>query len=294
MRAAGVNALLSFLMRSSVFRALVREQSSSSADYLYAAITEFYRTGSVNIKFPQSRPSVTPQAFDQHMQNCECVWFNWVRANKPQVSAEGLKLLDVGCGQGYSGHHFCSFGYKVTAVSGNPEELVECSLRGMETIQCEMHRIPRPAASFDAVLASHVLEHSVAPMLLLWELRRLLKPSGIMYVYLPLPIDAEPRRDFPDSYDEANDCYRIEADENAVGKIRELSYYTYGFTPHIFVLTYWQWRWLFKQTGFDHIASAIETPDGVMDPEKALAKLQNRPHHCNQLFILRRSETLPG
>lgn len=174
-------------------------------------------------------------------------------------------------------------------MSGSAEELAECARRGMKTVECEMHQMPLPSGQYDAILASHVLEHSVAPMLLVWEMKRLLKPGGIFYINLPLPIDAEPRRDFPENYVPETDSYIFESDESHRAKVPEMSYYSYGFTPHVFVLTYWQWRWVFRQAGLEHLGSTIEMADGRhVDPNEALKELGTRPHHCNQLFLLRK------
>lgn len=289
LNALQIERFFRLLLKSAAFRRLLRESTDSPSDYLYSSLMDFYRAGSTESHFPQSPPELLPENFARHMAVCECSWFEWFKKRSPHTQGTGLRLVDVGCGPGFLGHHFVHYGYNVTAVSGSPEELAECSRRGMTTVECEMHQMPLPSGEFDAILASHVLEHSVAPMLLLWEMKRLLKPEGIFYINLPLPIDAEPRRDYPEYHVPETDSYIMEVDESHRTTVPELAHYAYGFPAHIFVLTYWQWRWVFRQAGLEHLDSCIEFPDGrQVDPNAALEELAGRPHHCNQFFLLRK------
>lgn len=288
-RLLGIEKLLGMLLKINSVRSLLRRQLDGSSSFFYSSLVDFYRAGSTGVTFPAPPKALLAEQFDSHREQCACGWFHWMEANTPQKGAQGMKLVDVGCGPGHIGQHMSWLGYKITAVSGNPEELLECQKRGMTPVQCEMHSIPLPNASFDAALASHVLEHSVAPMVLLWEIARLLKPGGILYVALPLPIDGQPCDDFPESYDPKTDTYDFHPDEYGNASNPVLTYYTYGFPPHIFVLTYWQWRWVFRQAGFEHVASGVECPGGiVISPEEALRTPSRSPQHRNQLFILRR------
>ena len=45
--------------------------------------------------------------------------------------------------------------------------------------------IPLPAASFDVVIASQVLEHIVRQKRFIREIRRVLKPGGRTYIFVP-------------------------------------------------------------------------------------------------------------
>lgn len=284
-------AFFRFLLRFRFAREALARASPDAESYRNARIEKFYQEGSVGITFPQAPPEMTPQAFPQYMDTTPSPWFEWFKAHTPIPQAQGHRLLDVGSGPGFIGQHFQWLGYKITALTGSPSEQQECRERGMDILEGDMHAIALPTSSFDAVLASHVLEHSVSPLFLLWEFHRILKPQGLVFVNLPLPIDAEPRRDFPEIYDPETDTYRFECDRLGRASIPEITYYSYGFPPHLFVLTPYQWKWLFRQAGFQTLAACIETPQGEhLDLEPALEKLGRRPHHCNQLFLLRRKD----
>jgi SAM-dependent methyltransferase len=56
---------------------------------------------------------------------------------------------------------------------------------GKDTLICEAAQIAVEDASYDFVLASHVLEHCANPLKVLQEWRRVLKPSGVLFMVLP-------------------------------------------------------------------------------------------------------------
>jgi SAM-dependent methyltransferase len=282
---------MAFLLRYRVFRDAMAQASPDSEAFRRSRIEKFYQEGSVGITFPKSPPEMAPAVFARYMETTKSPWFEWMRTHTPVKDVTNHKLLDVGSGPGFIGQHFQWLGYRITALTGNESERIECEQRGMDTIICDMHNMPIPSGTYDAVLASHVLEHSVAPMFLLWEIWRVLKPGGLVFVNLPLPIDAEPRRDHPEIWDEATDTYRFVSDSLGRNLIPEATYYTYGFPPHLFVLTPYQWKWIFRQAGFRTLAACIETPSGDhWEIEDGLNRLGRQPHHCNQLFVLQREE----
>lgn len=271
-----------------VFREAMLGELGETEGSFRTALERFYREGSANAVFPQSPPELRPETFAEHFPKCECRWWRWMRESLP--AAEGKTILDIGCGPGFIGHHFAAAGCTVTGLTGAEPEIEECRRRGFRILQCDMHAIPVPAGTFDYVLASHVLEHSIAPFVMLEEIRRILKPGGLLFVNLPHPIDAEPRRDHPECYEAETDEYHFAANLRSEAVHPHLTYYSYGFRPHVFVLTYWQWRWAFRQARFTHMRSAIDHPDrGVLEPtDELLKELRDRPHHANQLFVLRK------
>ena len=291
MRITQLSKLFNLLLKSSFFRRLLREATDSSMDYIYSLILDQYRAGSVNTLFHKSRPEWLPENFDKHFSTCKCSWFNWMKNKLSEMNHTGLKLIDIGSGCGFISHHFLKLGYQVTALSGNAEELTECKKRGMRTLQTDMHHTNIPSSTFDVALVSHVLEHSVAPLILLWEIKRILKPGGLLHIHLPYPIDGNVANDYPDIYDKENDCYKVELDEFNFCTNPVLSRYTYGSPLHIFVLSYWQWRWVFKNAGFEYIDSALELPDGsLINPEHFHKNQHNSPLPSQQIFILKKHQ----
>jgi SAM-dependent methyltransferase len=96
-------------------------------------------------------------------------------------------LLDVGCGAGFDAAYFAKRGKKVTAITANPTPAqTQYALENSFTIQhTDMNNLSFENASFDAVLCKHVLEHSISPLASLFELRRVLRPEGYLFLVLP-------------------------------------------------------------------------------------------------------------
>lgn len=288
----GCYRIASTLLKFSAVRSLLLQHCQFQTETIRTAIASAYAFGSAEATFPQSSSEMAPENFENYIRTTKDPWWLWIKEHLNVKNTKGLKLLDIGAGPGYMGHHFKYLGYEVTAVSGNPQELDECARRGMRTIQSDMHSLPIPAASYDAVLASHVLEHSIVPYILLLEIKRVLKPKGLLFINLPYPIEGNPALDYPDCYDYKKDEYNFKVNENTGFFINpEQAYYCYGISHHVFVLTYWQWRWLFKMTEYEHLFSAIEIMDGkkFIPPEVFAAEMVKlRKVAKNQHFILRK------
>jgi SAM-dependent methyltransferase len=90
-------------------------------------------------------------------------------------------ILDVGAGMGTDAYYFAQRGKRVTAL------LLEdtASKEGYQPVIGDMHDIPLPDESVDAVLSKHVLEHSLLPMVAIEEIRRVLTPGGILILVTP-------------------------------------------------------------------------------------------------------------
>ena len=78
-------------------------------------------------------------------------------------------------------------GKKVTAITANPTpaQTQYAHDKGFKIVEMDMNDLKFGDASFDAVLCKHVLEHSISPLASLWELRRVLKPEGYLFLVLP-------------------------------------------------------------------------------------------------------------
>ena len=87
------------------------------------------------------------------------------------------RLLDLGCGAGWSSSLFAAQGYDVVgldlaaAFEPPPGERLRFSLG-------DAARLPFPDGSFDAVAAYQFLEHVPDPQSVLLEVRRVLRPGG--------------------------------------------------------------------------------------------------------------------
>ncbi|MPZ17076.1 MAG: methyltransferase domain-containing protein [Luteitalea sp.] len=97
----------------------------------------------------------------------------------------GGRLLDVGCGRGDGLLLLRRLGWSAEGVDFDPSAVDAARTRGLE-VRCGTVEAQRyAAASFDAIVLSHVIEHLFDPLQLLRECARILKPGGRLVVVTP-------------------------------------------------------------------------------------------------------------
>jgi SAM-dependent methyltransferase len=98
----------------------------------------------------------------------------------------GQTVLDVGCGSGYLGSVLAERGYKVTGIerAGCYREPFPESIRLIEA-DLEDGLPDLTPDSFDYVLCADILEHLRDPGGLLRQLRKVLRPGGLLIASLP-------------------------------------------------------------------------------------------------------------
>lgn len=103
---------------------------------------------------------------------------------------EGTDILDIGAGSG----HIAAFFAEATGISGNVaavdqvDQLDELCVPGIAFQRTQGTRLPFDEHSFDIVITNHVIEHvgeRPAQLDHLREIRRVLKPGGVVYLAVP-------------------------------------------------------------------------------------------------------------
>src|SRR5262249_9751911 len=106
-----------------------------------------------------------------------------------EVPKDFSSILDVGCSDGYMVKVFQGDGKKAAgineALTAVDKAFIE--LNRLDVQVGDMHSMKFRDASFDAVWCRHTLEHSFAPLQVLAEIHRVLKPNGLLFVVLPPP-----------------------------------------------------------------------------------------------------------
>jgi SAM-dependent methyltransferase len=103
------------------------------------------------------------------------------------LSSSPGRILDCGCGAGDNARILNNRGWRVTAITIDPREQ-EAAQKFCERVYIAdlENGIPSDInGEFDAVLASHVLEHLARPERLLGEVHERLSPGGVVAVALP-------------------------------------------------------------------------------------------------------------
>lgn len=93
-------------------------------------------------------------------------------------------VLDLGCAAGTYLRHFATGSIGVDISTPNLEQ---CRHLGLQVMPSDLNReLPFAAETFSNVFCSHVLEHVDAPINLLRECFRILKPDGLLVLGLPI------------------------------------------------------------------------------------------------------------
>jgi 2-polyprenyl-3-methyl-5-hydroxy-6-metoxy-1,4-benzoquinol methylase len=116
--------------------------------------------------------------------------FPGVRAELSQQVFElpaqtGGRLLDIGCGSGAGMIRMADLGWRVEGIDFDEEAVRLAASQGLTVRLGSLEQQAYPAASFDAIVTSHVLEHVWDPRGLLRESHRILKPGGRLVCITP-------------------------------------------------------------------------------------------------------------
>jgi SAM-dependent methyltransferase len=98
---------------------------------------------------------------------------------------EDLRILDVGCGTGSNLEAFSRLG-PATGIDMSTDALTYCRKRGIERVTLSaVERLPFADGAFDVVTAMDMLEHTDDDLAALSELRRVLRPGGLLLATVP-------------------------------------------------------------------------------------------------------------
>lgn len=95
---------------------------------------------------------------------------------------EGLRLLDVGCSSGAFLASARKLGCRVQGVEPATRAAESARAQGLEVFNGTLDAARFPSSSFDAATLFEVIEHLVAPIDLLQEIGRVLRPGGVLLV----------------------------------------------------------------------------------------------------------------
>ena len=103
------------------------------------------------------------------------------------LSSSPGRILDCGCGAGDNARVLSDRGWCVTGITIDPleQEAARQFCEAVYIADLEKGLPPDIGGAFDAILASHILEHLKKPERLLRELHQRLSPGGVLAVALP-------------------------------------------------------------------------------------------------------------
>jgi SAM-dependent methyltransferase len=94
-------------------------------------------------------------------------------------------ILDVGCGTGYDLRSFTAQGCRAFGIEIDPVAAGKARKEGIEVQGCSVEAATFPDGHFDVITMNHALEHVFDPRAALANLRRMLRPDGVLYLLFP-------------------------------------------------------------------------------------------------------------
>ena len=147
----------------------------------------------------------------------------WGHSNFPFVASlvpkEAKNVLEIGCADGYLLYCLEQDGHDAIGLTYSEGEQRECENRHLNAIVADMHDLPFEDNEFDAIVSRQTFEHSLSPIVVLFECNRVIKLNGYLVVHIPYSIDGT---DYPNDY------------------------HHFPFTPI-------QWKYYFYKSGFKKI-----------------------------------------
>ena len=91
----------------------------------------------------------------------------------------GKRVLILGCGDGYEVEYACNdLGWNAIGVTFHTDEIKHRCCDPSRMVNCDLHALDLPDASFDFCYSKETLEHVACPMLALIEMNRVLRPNA--------------------------------------------------------------------------------------------------------------------
>lgn len=101
------------------------------------------------------------------------------------IPPEKHNVLVIGCGTGHEVKWLIDHGFSAQGITNNPQEAAIGKQKfGVKITVADMHNM-NSKVKFDAIFASNVLEHSIAPFVALTHWQTLLKPNGWLVLVMP-------------------------------------------------------------------------------------------------------------
>lgn len=154
----------------------------SSAEIQEYYVKEFYAAG--NPRFNDSSLDVQVRDQKWYDGNRDAVCENLVEIMKRPL--KGLELLDVGCGWGQALLGFRTKGFVCYGFDPASDAVSYLRRRRLNVVEAGMDTMDVfGGKTFDVVTMFNVLEHLADPIGALGQIRRLLKPRGVLVVDVP-------------------------------------------------------------------------------------------------------------
>ncbi|GAA5070544.1 methyltransferase domain-containing protein [Lysobacter panacisoli] len=154
---------------------------------------------------------------------------HWHRYGWCSPVLKGLKVLDVACGEGYGSALLARSAAQVVGVDISGEAVAHAraaygDIGNLSFEQASATALPFEDASFDAVVSFETLEHLHEQDEMLAQIRRVLKPDGVLIISSPNKAIYSDRRNFVNEF-HVKELYFDELDDLLHRYFPAVSYY---------------------------------------------------------------------
>src|SRR4051812_35664119 len=159
--------------------AIVRRRMSATTDYKRAAIEQWTADPCGSAAGEPGTREYFEALLEARAQHAP-----WISSALDYAGARGLRVLDVGCGQGIDVARYALAGANVTGIDLTPRHVAlarsHMAALGLdaEIVQGDAERLPFADGTFDRASSTGVLHHTPDMPAALREIRRVLRPGG--------------------------------------------------------------------------------------------------------------------
>ncbi len=122
-----------------------------------------------------------PESWRGYMKNV----FSNAADEIARLSPKGGRVLDIGCGYGFFLDEMKERGFKVLGMDVSKTAVGYAAKQGFDVRLGTLDTIALEEGSFDAVTMFYVLEHIPDPLKALLQVKKILKPGGLLLLRLP-------------------------------------------------------------------------------------------------------------
>lgn len=140
----------------------------------------FYEEG-----YFEGRRSGRDQRFERRVRKAMGEISDGLNWSAEGVDSPGRAVLDVGCSMGYVLEAGRRLGLESAGLDISQHAVTRCRERGFRAEVGTLEVLPFSDASFDVVVMKHVLEHTPEPERALCEVKRVLRPRGVVVIAVP-------------------------------------------------------------------------------------------------------------
>ena len=155
---------------------------------------------------------------------------HWHRYHFVLPLVAGKKILDVASGEGYGSALMASVAATVAGLDVSPDAVAHASAtyarrQNLRFTQGSCARLPFDDASFDAVVSFETIEHIVEQNEFLDEIKRVLKPAGLLIMSSPNRAEYSDARGYTNEF-HVKELYRAELADLLGARFQHMRWYS--------------------------------------------------------------------